>query len=267
MEKKYERYIGVLFLIPVILFLFIGGDYLKFLVMILSLIGLKEFYDILKNKNYVVFKSVGYLFTLIYFLLLDYMSSDLLLFLVIMITCVCLSISIFDLKHNFIEGALTILGFLYIPVIFSLIPKIESMTFGKYFVWLIFISSWGNDTFAYYSGRIFGKHKLCPQVSPNKSVEGAIGGIIGSILCCTIFGIIMSDYGLNINILHYALIGLIGSMFAIIGDLGASSIKRYIGIKDYSNLIPGHGGILDRFDSTLFVAIVVYFYSIFIIRM
>ena len=132
------------------------------------------------------------------------------------------------------------------------------MEYGKYLVWLVFIASWLCDTTAYYVGRMFGKTKLCPEVSPKKTVEGSIGGLLGSAISCGVFGFIIASYGVNISLIHYVIIGLICGVFCQFGDLVASSIKRYAGVKDYSNLIPGHGGILDRFDSILFSSVVVF---------
>jgi len=127
---------------------------------------------------------------------------------------------------------------------------------GSKYVWLVYIIAFGSDTFAYFTGKLFGRTKLYPQVSPNKTIEGAIGGIVG----CTIISILYFNY-LSINKLIYIIIfSICASVFSIVGDLSASKIKREFGIKDFGNLLPGHGGILDRFDSVLFVAPVVYYF-------
>lgn len=127
---------------------------------------------------------------------------------------------------------------------------------GSEYVWLVYIIAFGSDTFAYFTGKMFGRHKLYPEVSPNKTVEGAIGGIIG----CTILSIIYFDY-LRINKYIYIIIfSVSASVFSMAGDLAASKIKRESGIKDFGNILPGHGGILDRFDSVLFVAPIVYYF-------
>lgn len=124
------------------------------------------------------------------------------------------------------------------------------------YVWLVYIIAFGSDTFAYFTGRAFGRRKLYPEVSPNKTVEGAIGGIVG----CTVISIIYFNY-LGINKYFYIIIfSICASVFSMVGDLSASKIKREFGIKDYGNFLPGHGGILDRFDSVLFVAPVVYYF-------
>jgi len=124
------------------------------------------------------------------------------------------------------------------------------------FVWLVYIIAFGTDTFAYFTGKFFGKNKLYPEVSPNKTVEGAIGGIIGS----TILSLIYFNY-LSINKYFYIIIfSVSASVFSMAGDLTASKIKREYKIKDFGNLLPGHGGIMDRFDSVLFVAPTVYYF-------
>ena len=110
-----------------------------------------------------------------------------------------------------------------------------------------------SDTCAYFAGYAFGKHKLIPKVSPKKTIEGSIGGILGSTLICLAFG-----YYFNIDLKVIVILGFLGSIVAQVGDLFASSVKRYVGIKDYGKLIPGHGGILDRFDSVILVAPFVY---------
>ncbi|CAM2937375.1 phosphatidate cytidylyltransferase [Hathewaya histolytica] len=267
MNAVYNRYLGAIVLLPLAIFLFIGGNHLKFLVLILSLVGLYEFYGILKKKDYHTFNYLAYAFVIIYFLYLDKLTTDYFLFIVVLFICICLSIPVFQLKHNFIESALTIFGFLYVPLLFSLIPKIEMKDFGQYFTWLVFICSWGSDTFAYYSGRLFGKNKLCPNVSPKKTIEGSIGGLIGSVVGCCVYGVIINKFGVHINLYHYFIIGLIGGILGQIGDLVASIIKRYLNVKDYGNIIPGHGGILDRFDSILFVSAAIYFYITLIIKL
>jgi len=124
------------------------------------------------------------------------------------------------------------------------------------YVWLVYIIAFGSDTFAYFTGKLLGKHKLYPEVSPNKTIEGAIGGIIGS----TILSLIFFNY-LSINKYIYIIIfSVSASVFSIAGDLTASKIKREYRIKDFGYLLPGHGGILDRFDSVLFVAPVVFYF-------
>jgi len=130
---------------------------------------------------------------------------------------------------------------------------------GAYFIWFIFIGAWATDTFAYFIGRKFGKHKLIPEVSPNKTVEGSVAGLAAAILFTVVFGCLFFHTGM-IYIVHYSVIGVISGIFSQLGDLTASSIKRFTRVKDYGNILPGHGGIMDRFDSILFIAPLIYFY-------
>ena len=122
-------------------------------------------------------------------------------------------------------------------------------------VWLVVITAFGTDICAYFAGVTMGKHKLCPVISPKKTWEGAIGGILGSMILCLIFGLIFMKHAIALCLI----VGFLGSIISMFGDLTASIFKRKMGIKDYGNLIPGHGGILDRFDSILFTAPLVYY--------
>ncbi|MBE7048100.1 MAG: phosphatidate cytidylyltransferase [Ruminococcaceae bacterium] len=147
-------------------------------------------------------------------------------------------------------------------VIFPLyLTYIRSMEWGVALVFLPFLGAWMPDTFAYFIGCRFGKHKLIPGVSPNKTIEGAAGAVFGSIVTFTLYGFILT-YGFHLQVCYPALIGLslLCSIVAQFGDLTASVIKREYNMKDFGNLIPGHGGILDRVDSLLFIAPVVYYF-------
>ena len=161
-------------------------------------------------------------------------------------------------KKTVTDIAVTMLGICYIPLMLIYLSLVRDMELdhglnGKILIWFVLIASWGSDIFAYFIGRHFGKHKLT-AVSPNKTVEGAVAGVVGAILLGILFAILCNTiWGVGIN---YLLIGCIMAVLSIvgqIGDLAASSIKRYCDIKDFSELIPGHGGMLDRIDSIIFV--------------
>ena len=125
-------------------------------------------------------------------------------------------------------------------------------------IWYAIFAAWGTDTCAYCIGIPFGKHKLCP-ISPKKSVEGAIGGVLGAVAIVLIYTVIMNNlYNLGYSYLYISFVTIILSIIGQIGDFAASSIKRYVDVKDYSNLIPGHGGVLDRFDSSIYSTLVFY---------
>lgn len=250
---------------PFILFIFLGGLPLKIFTIILSVIGMHEFYNALRAKEFNPISPVGYgLLALFYVFNNDF---EKLMFLVILGTFILLIVPVINLKYTFVDVAITLLGFLYVGILFSFIYLVNIKEGGAFLVWLIFIGSWMTDTAAYYAGRFFGKRKLCPKVSPKKTIEGSIGGLLGAMLFCGLFGMAISSHIPSIPIYNYFLIGALCGILSQFGDLVASSVKRYVGIKDYSNLIPGHGGILDRFDSILFSGTVVFYYLTFVLGM
>lgn len=262
--KSNNRYLGALMIAPFIIFVFLGGIYLKGFVFALSAMALWEFYRALKKKDFKPIAVMGYFLLVVYYLLNN--NFELMMYILVIITFILLIIPVINLKYTFIDVAVTLLGFMYSGILFSCVYLVNIKPAGEFLVWLIFIGSWLSDTAAYYSGKLFGKHKLCPKVSPKKTIEGSLGGMVGATLFSGIFGIIVSRYTNIMPIYHYFLIGALCGIFGQFGDLVASSIKRYVGIKDYSNLIPGHGGILDRFDSIIFSATVIFYYLTFIIR-
>ena len=164
-------------------------------------------------------------------------------------------------KFNANQVAGGIFGLIYTTFMMSFIYYTRESKDGIWFIWVIFITSWVSDTCAYIVGSAIGKHKMTPRLSPKKSWEGAVGGILGSGIATSIFGLI---YELNhdrrfLMIPIFFLIGCIGAFISMCGDLVASAVKRNNNVKDFGNVIPGHGGILDRFDSVLFTAPTVYF--------
>ncbi len=145
----------------------------------------------------------------------------------------------------------------YATVSFSAMSLTRYMQNGIYILCLVFVAAWMSDMFAYFTGRLFGKHKLAPHLSPKKTVEGSIGGIVFAVLGCMLYGFIVSlATGLVARYHVLALLGLVLSVVSQIGDLWASLIKREHGIKDYSKMLPGHGGVMDRFDSILSISAV-----------
>lgn len=157
-------------------------------------------------------------------------------------------------------------GFFYVVVCMAYIYRLRDIDSGAYSVWLIFISSWGADTMAYLTGILIGKHKIAPVLSPKKTLEGCIGGVVGAMLIGFIYSSIFSEqlgeYFEN-PVAIFTIVSAVASVVSMIGDLAASAFKRNMEIKDYGRLIPGHGGVLDRFDSVIFVAPVIYALLVF----
>ncbi len=156
---------------------------------------------------------------------------------------------------SFSDVSCAFLSVTYVTVSFTAMALTRYMTNGVYIFGLVFVVAWMCDTFAYFTGRLFGKHKLAPNLSPKKTIEGSIGGIVFATLGCMLYGFILSLVSeLSPNYLVLALIGLLLSVFSQVGDLWASLIKREMGVKDYSSMLPGHGGVMDRFDSILAIS-------------
>lgn len=151
----------------------------------------------------------------------------------------------------------SVLVSLYIIGACSSVVMVRDCLGGEYYWYFIFIGAWVTDTFAYFTGMLFGKHKLIPNVSPKKTVEGAVGGAVFCVIFFVIYGVIVNSFTqYDTNLVVIAFAGLLSAIVSMIGDLAMSVIKRTYGIKDYGKIFPGHGGVLDRFDSILAVAIV-----------
>lgn len=158
--------------------------------------------------------------------------------------------------------------FIYAPVMLSFLYMTRELQYGQYLVWLIFISSWGSDTCAYLVGICIGRKKIFPVLSPKKSLEGCIGGVVGAGLLAAAFGYLLVESVVENQTVTWILvfICMLGSIVSQIGDLAASAIKRNHDIKDYGKLIPGHGGIMDRFDSVIVTAPMIYFLAALMIQ-
>ncbi len=174
-------------------------------------------------------------------------------------------------KYHITQLMNIIFSFFYGPFLLSYIyltreydngSLVAGKTLGFYMCWMIFISPWLSDTMAYFIGSTLGKHKIFPKLSPKKSVEGCIGGLFGGVIGGIAYYYLLLLLGISIPSVSLGLLsilGLFGSLFGQIGDLVASAIKRNYDVKDYGNLIPGHGGIMDRFDSLLLIAPIICF--------
>lgn len=168
---------------------------------------------------------------------------------------------LFSIEKRRLEDAMvTITGIFYVGFFCYHIAAL-GMTELNILVWLVVITAFGTDICAYFAGVTMGKHKLCPKISPKKTWEGAIGGILGSMILSGLFGFFFAKP----MIVHCLIIGFAASIVSMFGDLTASIFKRKMGIKDYGNLIPGHGGILDRFDSVLFTGPIIYYYVVLVL--
>lgn len=161
-------------------------------------------------------------------------------------------------KIDFNQIACAAFGALMLPYMLLALIRIFNFENGKFLVLMPLLAAWGSDTFAYFAGRLFGRHKLAPVISPKKTIEGAVGGVFGGIVCIVAFVAILDNtLGSALPYSAAVVLGALGAIIGQIGDLSFSIIKRQTGIKDYGRIFPGHGGVLDRFDSVIFVAPVV----------
>lgn len=259
-----QRLISSIVALPILFFFVLkGGMVLSLGACALSLIGLYEFYKSFKSRDIKPMAGLGYIYTMLLFATL-YMVNDISFLLLLMFTMVVamLFTLVFSTKYTIEDIAVTLLGFMYIPIAFSHIMLITKFDLGSVVIWLVFIIAWGSDTFAYLVGKTFGKKKLIPSVSPNKTIAGSVGGVIGSMILCGTF----AYFFMPSSIVYAMVIGVIGAMISQIGDLVASKIKRINDIKDFGKLMPGHGGVLDRFDSILMTAPIVYYFIFFLTK-
>ena len=268
---------SALLMAPFLIIVFLGGYFLIAGVILLTLYALKEFSEAFGDKKpatWVFWVStailyIGYLIPKIHtYIILPW----------IFISIVLCFVSMFAMeKRDLMQGFTSFIGVFYIIFLAFHIVLVDNMQIIGFedgfhvplqgfanahalsglqtYVWVVILSAFGTDIFAYFTGMAIGSHKLCPSISPKKTVEGAIGGVLGSVLLCGLFGLFFLPLGTT----NCVIIGIIGGVTSQIGDLSASVLKRKIGIKDWSSLIPGHGGVLDRIDSMLFTAPTVFY--------
>lgn len=254
------RLISGIVLVIIALATIISGSWILFFTLLaVSLIGMRELYKVMKvsDEHVTVLELVGYLGAVLYYIAMkaDFGNYGTMAIIISMI--LILFVYVFGYpKYHAEQVMAAFFGVVYVAVMLSFIYLTRSLPDGKFLVWLIFLCSWGCDTCAYCVGVLIGKHKMAPVLSPKKSVEGAIGGVVGAVLLGVAYAAATGG-----ELAAYGIICGVGALISMVGDLAASAIKRNQEIKDYGKLIPGHGGILDRFDSVIFTAPIIYFLS------
>ena len=252
------RLISGIILVIIALATIISGSWILFFTLLaVSLIGMRELYKVMKvsDEHVTVLELVGYLGAVLYYIVMrfDFGSYGTMAIIISMI--LILFVYVFGYpKYRAEQVMAAFFGMVYVAVMLSFIYLTRNLPDGKFLVWLIFLCSWGCDTCAYCVGMLIGKHKMAPVLSPKKSIEGAVGGVVGAALLGVIYAAATQG-----KMAEYALICAVGALISMVGDLAASAIKRNQNIKDYGKLIPGHGGILDRFDSVIITAPVIYY--------
>lgn len=251
---------GILLVIIALATMITGGDVLFATLLLISFIGMTEIYKVLEISG-TLLGVAGYVAAVAYYFLLRFGRTDLVTMLTIAFLILVMVIYVFSYpKYRSEQIMLAFFGLFYVAFMLSYIYQIRMLEQGAFLVWLAFICSWGSDTCAYCVGMLIGKHKMAPKLSPKKSVEGAVGGVVGAALLGALYALAINRFaGASADAVLYAIIGGVGALISMVGDLAASAIKRNHDIKDYGNLIPGHGGILDRFDSVIFTAPIIYY--------
>lgn len=244
-----------------------GGNILLYSTLAISIIGMYELCRVFQVEK-TPLSIVAYISAALYYLNLHFqIVPDAMMigmaFLIIMMFIYVFSYPKYEAKHLMA----VFFSFFYVAVMLSYVYQIRCLNNGLYLAFLIFICSWGCDTSAYCVGKLIGKHKMSPILSPKKSVEGAIGGVVGTALLTVIYLFVFrTQMGIGTGqIAVLAVISAIAAAISMVGDLTASAIKRNYDIKDYGNLIPGHGGILDRFDSMIITAPIIYYLAYFML--
>lgn len=255
---------GILLVVAALLTIITGGAVLWTVLLCISVIGAEELYramDVHKN-GFGLLETAACLGILLYYgaAALDFGRYGMMA--VILALILILFVYVFTYpKYDAHQIAAAFLGIVYVAVMLSYIYLTRNLENGHFIVWLIFLCSWGCDTCAYCVGMLIGKHKMAPVLSPKKSVEGAVGGVIGAALLGVAYAAATKG-----PMAEYAVICAAGALISMVGDLAASAVKRNQGIKDYGKLIPGHGGILDRFDSVIITAPVIYYMAVLLLR-
>lgn len=255
---------GILLVAAALLTIITGGAVLWTVLLCISVIGAEELYramDVHKN-GFGLLETAACLGILLYYgaAALDFGRYGMMA--VILALILILFVYVFTYpKYDARQIAAAFLGIVYVAVMLSYIYLTRNLENGHFIVWLIFLCSWGCDTCAYCVGMLIGKHKMAPVLSPKKSVEGAVGGVIGAALLGVAYAAATKG-----PMAEYGVICAAGALISMVGDLAASAVKRNQGIKDYGKLIPGHGGILDRFDSVIITAPVIYYMAVLLLR-
>ena len=256
------------------LFLINGGLALRFALIVVATLGMYEFYRAFIGSYRTWMTVLGLGATAVFFAELPRLgaASGMLTSLALLIMACCMlavvfhrSITVPDVvfrdSSRIVNVAVTAVSFFYIAYMLGFVSLVREAPGGIYLVWLIFITAWGADTFAYFTGSTIGRHLLCPHLSPSKTVEGAAGGVIGATMLAMLYGLAISHFfqdAVYTEILTFGIISAAAALLSIFGDLTASAVKRHVGVKDFGGIFPGHGGVLDRFDSVLFTAPTIY---------
>ena len=255
------RIVSACVMLPLLIVVYLGGWFLWAAALAIAVMGVREFYKGFEAAGARPAYTLAYAAAAVLYVIGAAAPGNLYLVTawVFLVTVAAMIYGFNVEERKLLDMTSTLMGIMY-AVFLSFHMVLIDQTDHRVLIWLVPLAAFGTDIFAYFTGMAIGKRKLCPHLSPKKSVEGAVGGVAGSVVLCSVFGYFV----LPEEMIMCVSIGIFGSIVAQLGDLSASAFKRQMGIKDYGHLIPGHGGILDRFDSVLFTAPMVYYCIIII---
>ena len=242
----------------VVAILVFGNNYVVDAVMsLVAIISIHEFYNAVARESKPI-RWIGYLSCISIFIIhiisINDLQTGIMFSLPTIVLILFLHVIFSNMKINFKDIAYTLFGIFYVTVFIMFLALIRGMETGKTLIWYVIFSAWATDVFAYFVGRYLGKLKFS-EISPKKTIEGCVGGILGAVIVLLIYTYCINRFlNTTYSYLYVAITTIVLSIISQIGDFAASTIKRYVDIKDYSELIPGHGGMLDRIDSLLFIA-------------
>ena len=256
----------VLVILSIGLFL-AGGYWLLFSTLCIALMGMYELYRVFGVEKSLA-AIVSYIAIIVFYCNMGWHfipnRDNLMLIMAYIILLMFIFVFSYP-KYTANQMMGTFFGIFYVGIMLSYLYLIRNLQNGLYLSFLVLICSWGCDTSAYCFGKLFGKHKMSPILSPKKSVEGAIGGMLGAAVLAAVYSCLMR-FTMTIpteTIVYVSIISAIAALVSMVGDLTASAIKRNYDIKDYGKIIPGHGGIMDRFDSVIITAPIIYYLAYF----
>jgi phosphatidate cytidylyltransferase len=268
------RILTVLISVPIIAACtYFGGLWFFFLVAILAAVSLNEFYNLMRSKGLSPYYAIGNFFTLLFIVYIqlalmhpNWESASSAILTAAVIVTFSAGIFIRRTAMATVNTAITLLGMLYVGWLFSYLVLLRNMTLHGANLFFLLVAVWACDSAAYLFGKTFGKKQLSPYISPSKTVIGSIAGFIFAVGVAYVFGMLVEHARVPGKWMHYLILGAVIGVIAQISDLAESLIKRDAGAKDSSKLVPGHGGILDRMDSFVFTAPVVYYYLVWFVR-
>ncbi|MCM1118013.1 MAG: phosphatidate cytidylyltransferase [bacterium] len=265
---------GVVMVIVALATMWLGGPWLAGILLLISLAGYRELTKAQKvnnaDKGLNGVEFIGLVGVVVYYVAMYFWqdTTSMLMCIVLVFMAEMFLYVVQFPRYRAEQIAAAIFSFLYAPVMLSFMYMTRMSRMGMYLVWLILISSWGCDTCAYCVGKLIGRKKIFPVLSPHKSLEGCIGGVAGAALIGGLYAYFVVEPRVPEQDVLWAIvfISAVGALMSMVGDLAASAIKRNYQIKDYGKLLPGHGGIMDRFDSMVVTAPMIYFLSVLLIH-